>query len=81
MDSHVFLATCMNNAVQREIHGRTPEELDAWKSQFVRLQEALDEAFVAMLYSVKSGDLIASKARSVTLLDARQSVLDHLEDL
>ncbi len=81
MDSQKFLATCLNNVVQREIHGRTPEELDEWKMQFIRLQEALDEALVAMLYSVKNGDLLESRARSATLLAARENMLSHIEDL
>lgn len=81
MDSQQFIASCINSAEHREIHGRTPEELDVWKTQFVDLQATLDDALVAMLYSVKQGDLETSRTRSALLLTARQNVLNHLEDL
>lgn len=81
MDSQQFIASCVNSTEQRTIHGRTPEELDVWKSQFVDLQATLDDAMVAVLYSVKQGDLETSRTRSARLLAARQDVLNHLEDL
>lgn len=81
MDSHHFIRDCINNTERREIHGRTPEELFEWKSQFIQLQAALDDALVDTLYSVRRGDLIACHIKSAALMQARQNVLDHLEDL